>query len=171
MTVEGLPVAIVVAAMTGAVSIAALAINSWLSGHKERMNRQREIFSRAYIAVVAYEEFAYVVRRRRASVPEDERVRISTELRKIQEDISYYSAWLSTESQRVSDAYEALTPEMRISAGAEINKAWAVDPIETDVEMNMPDLGLGAMRPLKMAYLDEVATHLSNIPRRLRRAK
>ena len=57
----GIPVAIVVAAMMGAVSIATLALNAWLSGHRERKNRQRDVFSKAFAAAVAYEEFPFVV--------------------------------------------------------------------------------------------------------------
>ena len=171
MTVDGIPVAILAAALTGSVSIAALAINSAIGAHKNRVNRQREIFSRAFASVVAYEEFAYVVRRRRASAPEDERIRISTELRKVQEDISYYTAWLSTESQKVSEAYEGLVTEMRKLAGREIHDAWATDPIETDVEMNLPDLGIGELRLQKKVYLDEVSAHLSILPRRRQQVK
>lgn len=167
----GVPVAIIVAAITGAVSIAALAINAWLSGHRERQNRQRDVFSKAFAAAVAYEEFPFVVRRRRASLSEDERVRISTELSRVQADISYYSAWLSTESRRVSEAYETLIAKMREVVGQEIHNAWTAEPIESDTEMNMPDLGLGAIRPYKKAYLDEVARHLSVLPQWLRRGR
>ena len=142
----GVPVAIIVAAIMAAVSIATLAINAWLSGHRERKNRQRDVFSRAFMATVAYEEFPYAVRRRRTSVPEDERIRISTELGKIQQDISYYSVWLSTESRHVAEAYETLIAKMRKVAGQEIHNAWGAQPIESDTEMSMPDLGLGALR-------------------------
>lgn len=164
MSGGGVPVAIIVAAITGAVSIAALAINAWLSGHRERKNRQRDVFSKAFAAAVAYEEFPYVVRRRRASLPEDERVRISTELCRIQADISYYSAWLSTESHRVSKAYETLIARMRKVAGQEIHKAWAAEPIDSDTEMNIPDLGLSVLRQYEKAYLDAVDTHMSFWP-------
>ena len=108
----GIPVAIVVAAMMGAVSIATLALNAWLSGHRERKNRQRDVFSKAFAAAVAYEEFPFVVRRRRASLPEDKRIRISTELRKVQEDISYYTAWLSTESRQLAEVFDAVVPKV-----------------------------------------------------------
>ena len=170
MTSGGVLVAIIVASITAAASFAALAINAWLSGHRERQNRQRDVFSKAFIAAVAYEEFPYVVRRRRASAPEEERVRISTELRKVQEDISYYIAWLATESRQVAKAYETLIARMREVAGQEIHKAWIAEPIESDNEMNIADLGLGALRQDKKAYLDEVVRHMS--PRRwLRRGK
>ena len=83
---------IIIAAITGAASLAALSINAWLTGHRDRVSRRRELLSKAYSSAVAYKEFPYVVRRRKASSPEDERIRISTELRKVQEDIAFYSA-------------------------------------------------------------------------------
>lgn len=160
---------ILVAAITGVISLWALAINASLTGQRERGNRRREIFSKAFTAAVAYEEFPYVVRRRRTSAPEDERIRISTELRKVQEDISYYSAWLVTESRHVSVTYETLILKLREIAGGEIHNAWNQQPVGSDAEMNMPNLGLGALKPFKQAYLLEVADYLSLIPRWLRR--
>ncbi len=169
MSNTSLYIPIIVAAITGAGSLLALAINVGLTAYRERVNRRREMCSKAFAAAVAYEEFPYVVRRRRMSVAEDERVRISTELRKVQEDISYYSAWLFTESRQVSETYETLILKLREIAGREIHKAWNQQPVGSDAEMNMPDLGLGALKPFKQAYLREVANHLSPVPRSLRR--
>jgi hypothetical protein len=169
MSNMSLYIPIVGAAITAAASLLALAINAWLTAYRERANRRREMFSKAFAAAVAYEEFPYVVRRRRTSAPEDERIRISTELRKVQEDISYYSAWLFTESQAISEAYETLIRKLREIAGKEIHNAWNQRPAGSDAEMNMPDLGLSALKPFKQAYLREVADHLSPIPRWLRR--
>jgi hypothetical protein len=160
---------IIVAAITAAVSLLVLAISAWLTAYRDRVNRRREIFSKAFTAAIAYEEFPYVVRRRRTSAAEDERIRISTELRKVQEDISYYSAWLFTESRHVSEAYETLIHKLREIAGREIQNAWNQQPVSSDAEMNMPDLGLGALKPFKQAYLHEVADHLCPVPRWLRR--
>ena len=170
MTEGSLPTPIIVATVTGAVSLFAWVINAWLTGYRERVNRRRDVFSKAFTTAVAYEEFPYIVRRRRASNPEDERIRISTELRKVQEDISYHSAWLFTESRHVSDAYEVLVRKLREIAGGEIRKAWCTPHIDADTEMNMPDLGLAALKPFKQAYLVEVSDELSLIPRWLRRA-
>ena len=104
MADSDIPVPIIVAAITGAVSLLALSINAWLTGHRDRANRRRELLSKAFTSVIAYREFPYVVRRRRSSSPEDERIRISTELRKVQEDIAYYSSWLATESRHVGES-------------------------------------------------------------------
>jgi hypothetical protein len=169
MTEGSFPPTVVAAAITGAVSLSVLAVNSWLTGHRERVNRRRDVFAKAFTAAIAYEEFPYIVRRRRASNSEDERIRISSELRKVQEDISYYSAWLSTESRHVSHAYEALIHKLRETAGGEIRKSWCTPPIGEDTQMNMPDLGLASLKPFKQTYLVEVADELALVPRWLRR--
>jgi hypothetical protein len=158
-------VSLLVVVITGAISLLTLAINTWVTGRRERLNRRRDIFAKAFATAVAYEEFPYVVRRRRASDPEGERIRISTELRKVQEEIAYHSAWLSTESWHVSKAYDTLIRKVREVAGGEIRKAWCEPPIDSDAQMNMPDLGLGALQPFKQVYLLEVIAHLSRIPR------
>jgi hypothetical protein len=168
MSNVSLYVPIIVAAITGAVSLLALAINAVLTAYRERVNRRREMFSKAFAAAVAYEEFPYVVRRRRVSAPEDERIRISTELRKVQEDLSYYSTWLFTESRPISDAYEALILKLREIAGREIQNAWNQPPVGSDAEMNISGLGLNGLKPFKQVYLREVVDHLSPVPRWLR---
>ena len=86
-----------------------------------------------------------MVRRRRADSQEEERIRISTELRKVQQDIAYFSAWLSTESAHVSKAYGTLISELRKVVGREIAKAWNEPAVGNDSEMNMPDLDLGKL--------------------------
>jgi hypothetical protein len=161
---------IVAAAITGAVSVLLWAINAVVGGHRERLARQREEFAKAFATCVSYEEFPYVVRRRRTDVPQEERARISRELREVQEKLAYYSAWLATEASRVSAAYTRLVAKLREVAGGQIHEAWLAPPGEGDAGMNMPDLGLGALKPFKEAYLLEVADHLSVIPRSIRRA-
>lgn len=166
---SNIPISIIVAVITGAVSLAALAINAWLTGHRERANRRRELLSNAFSSAVGYKEFPYVVRRRRLSSPENERIRISTELRKVQEDIAYYSSWLTTESRHVSESYNKLVRKLHEIAGAEIRKAWTEPPVHTDDEMNMDDLGLGVLDQHEQEFLLETSDHLSMFPRWLRR--
>lgn len=156
------------AAIGGAISLLALALNAIISNWRDRIARQRQEFSKAFAACVAYEEFPYIVRRRRSDVPQDERVRISSELSIIQRELAYYSAWLATESTNVSIAYENLVAKLREIVGAKIHEAWGTPPIDSDSGMNMPDLGLSVLKPLKDAYLLEVAYHLSVVPRPIR---
>ncbi len=169
MSETGLPTAVTAAAIGGAVSLLALAINNIISGWRDRTARQRQEFSKALAACVAYEEFPYVVRRRKSNAPQDERIRISSELSIIQRELAYYSAWLAIESNYVSQAYEKLIAKLREIVGAKIREAWLTPPIDSDSGMNMPDLGLSTLKPFKEAYLLEVAYRLSGVPKPIRR--
>lgn len=161
MTETGIPSAVIAAIITGAVSLLALAINMIVTGMRNRNIRRREEFSKAFAACIAYEEFPYIVRRRKISNPEEERIRISTELSKIQRELAYHSAWLSLESKKVSKAYDLLICKLREIAGEKVREAWLSQPINSDTGMNMPDLGLSALKPFKEKYLQAVASHLS----------
>ncbi len=158
------PVPVIVAIIAGAVSLFTLATNTLVATARDQRNRRRETYASAFSAVTAYNEFPYVVRRRRggtAEVAADERVRISEDLRKVQEQLAYYEAWIKTESSDVATAYETLVAETRRIAGRQIHEAWKIAPISSDEAMNMPDLGLAALKPSEDAYLTAVARHLS----------
>lgn len=165
MNESAIPTGVTIAIIGGAVSLFALAINAIISGRRERIVRQRKEFAKALAACVAYEEFPYIVMRRRAEAPQDERVRISSELSIIQRELAYYSAWLAVESINVSKAYDNLVAKLRELAGTKIHEAWITPPIDSDHGMNMPDLGFSALKPLKEAYLLEVVHDLSLVPR------
>ena len=113
-----------------------------------------------------------MVRRRRASDPEGERIRISTELRAVQAELSYHCVWLMTESPQVGAAYDALIGELRRVVGSLVHEAWLSSPVDEDARMNIADVGpeIAKLRPLKDQYLLEVGDHLSLWPRWLRRA-
>ena len=102
----------------------------------------------------------YVVRRRRTSDPEGERIRISEELRGIQEDLTFYSAWTLTESGSVGRAYADLVRQTREIAGGAIRDAWNEPPVQRDEDMNMPDLGLAALAEARAKYLAAASRRL-----------
>ncbi len=159
-----IPVPVVVAIIAGAISLITLATNTLVAAVREQRNRRRETYASAFSAVTAYKEFPYVVRRRRGATPEiaaDERVRISEDLRRVQERLAYYGAWMRTESPAVAAAYEKLVADTRRIAGDEIHDAWMTTPASTDEQMNMPNLGLSELKPSEDAYLAAVARHLS----------
>jgi len=67
------------------------AINVWMARRKSREEeraRVRDTFAAAFAAYTAYREFPYAIRRRRADIPEEERVRLSESLRTIQERLT-----------------------------------------------------------------------------------
>lgn len=169
MTGSELALAVAAGALSGA---GASMLTLVYSSAQERRDRHREHFSRALQTVSQYEEFPYVVRRRRATDPEGERIRISTELRAVQAELSYHSTWLITESPEVGVAYDVLVGELRRIVGGLIHQAWESQPVADDAGMNIPDVGVevAKLMPLKEQYLLEVGDHLSLWPRWLRRA-
>lgn len=164
-----LPWPVVGAAITSTVAISLFVITNWWSGERERLTRSREVFSKAYATVQEYKEFPYVIRRRRTSTPEEERIRISTELRRVQSDLAFFSAWLMTESPHVHRRFSELLEKVRSVAGVAMHEAWLNPGVESDSDMNMPDMGLPTLISYESSYLQEVVDHLSLWPRWLRR--
>jgi hypothetical protein len=161
------PVEVTVALIGGTVSIIVFALTALVASVKDRDNRRRDAYASAFQVIAAYKEFPYVVRRRRSGDPSteaDERARISEELRKVQADLSYYGAWMDTESSRVTSTYRALVAEVRRVAGQQIHDAWAEAPISEDNGMNMPDLGLSQLDQSERACLAAASDHLSFVP-------
>jgi hypothetical protein len=156
-----------VALIGGTVSIAVFALTALVTSVKDRDSRRRDTYARAFEVITAYKEFPYVVRRRRGgdvSISADERVRISEDLRKVQADLSYFSAWIGTESPQVAVAYRALVAQTRRVAGQQIHDAWSEAPIDNDGGMNMPDLGLSQLDGWERAFLAAASNHLSVVP-------
>jgi hypothetical protein len=168
MNESGLSPVIIVAIISGIVSILALTLNAIINSRKEQNTRQRQEFSKAFSACVAYEEFVYIVRRRRSDTPQEERTRISSELSNIQRELGYYSAWLAIESADVCKAYERLLTKLREVAGTQIREGWLSSPVLSDNDMNISDLGMEALKPYKEEYLRKVSEYLSYIPKPLR---
>lgn len=162
---------IVVAAVLSGAFLAALTaagINIWLARRKSReeeRNRLRIAFAQAFAAYTAYKEFPYAIRRRRADVPDEERVRLSEALREIQSDLAYHIAWTAAESETVGRAYGNLVRQLRATAGDAMHQAWAADPISTDTAMNIPSalVDLSALTPYESAYMTAVRDHLRRL--------
>ena len=159
----------IAAAITAAASILLLVLTYCWNGHRERLARRRKLFSKAYAVVQDYKEFPYVIRRRRTGEPEEERIRISAELRRVQSILSFYSAWLMTESPHVHRSFSELLGQLHRVAGKAMHEAWLEPAVKDDSNMNMPDIGLSALTRYELAYLEEVVDHLSLRPRWLRR--
>ena len=160
--------------VAGAVIIASgsfivFVLTNWWNGERERLSRSREAFAKAYAAVQEYKEFPFVIMRRRSDVPEEERVRISSELCRVQAALAFYSAWLMTESRHVNRSFEELLGQVRRVAGKAMHEAWLQPAPEDDSNMNLPKLDMSSLASYESAYLQEVVDYLSLWPRGLRR--
>lgn len=152
----------VVAAVIGAVA------NAYLVRRRSRedeRDRVRTMCAEALAAVTAYKEFPYAIRRRRRDEPSAERARLSDEMRHIQERLSYYSAWMKSESRDLSDAYETLLSELRSAAGRACHDAWLGRPADTDQDMNVAPgvVDLSSLTAHEDAYIAAVRKHLQEI--------
>lgn len=162
---------ILVTAILSGTFLAALitaAINLWLvrrRSREEERNRLRNSFAEAFAAYGAYKEFPYAIRRRRADVPAEERIRLSEALREIQASLVYHLAWTMAESETVGQAYTNLVHQVRTTAGAAMHEAWKAPPTDSDNTMNIPPsiIDLSSLAPHEAAYMDAVRAHLTKL--------
>lgn len=105
---------------------------------EETRERLRAMFAEAFAAYAAYREYPYVIRRRSADHPADERIRISELIRATQERISYYLAATAAESDAVGAAYKNLIDRTRQVAGTAMKDAWQAPTITEDREVVIP---------------------------------
>lgn len=149
--------AIVAALVAAAVSLTTL----WWNARKSRLDRQRQLFADAFYPCIAYREFVYVIRRRRADDVSSERQRITGELSEIQKKLSYYKAILRVEAPAVSDRYDALVAETKRIAGPQISKAWDDPPAADDRDVHVEGIDFSSLKPFEDAYLRSVSDHFA----------
>ncbi|WCO67957.1 hypothetical protein PO878_04370 [Iamia majanohamensis] len=152
--------AVVAAVIAGVVALVTLIVN----GRRARADRQRQLFAAAFGDLSSYCEYPYIVRRRRHDEPEQERLRITTELSEVQQKLNHNRAVLRVEAPRVARAYETLVTETRRIAGASIHAGWDLTPINTDSGVHVTDVDLTDIKPFEDAYLTAVADHLALMP-------
>jgi hypothetical protein len=134
----------------------------WANGVRVERARLQKLYADAYAAVVSYQEFPFMIRRRRAPLPgqqqiaNDERIRIADALQAVQQQLSNYTAQISTESIDVSTKYEALVEKTRLIAGTYMHKAWEGPPLDNDAGMNISDIDHGQLKQPQDEYLTAI---------------
>jgi len=152
--------AVIAAVIAGMVATVTLMVN----GRRARADRQRQLFGAAFADITCYCEFPYIVRRRRHDAPEEERVRISTQLSEVQRKLNHNRAVLRVEAPRVARSYGKLVDTTRLVAGAAIREGWNLAPITADTAVHVTDVDLSTIAPFEDAYLEAVADHLALSP-------
>lgn len=152
-------------AVIGAVVAAIVAaITLIVNGRRARRDRHRELFAAAFADIGHYCEFPYIVRRRRHDVPEEERLRISTELSEVQRKLNHNRAVLQVEAPRVAEAYARLVAATRDVAGGAIRDGWNLAPVTSDAGVHVTDVDLMPIKSYEDAYLTAAADHLALAP-------
>jgi hypothetical protein len=138
------------------------AVGIWINGLRGDRTHRRELYARGLAATLAYREFPYAIRRRRADVHGEERVRLSEALREVQQELAYCESWLRTErSDRVAAEYRALVVQTREIAGGYMHEAWISPPLEADEGMNIPDIDYSPLEAFERAFLAAARDDLS----------
>ena len=79
----------------------------WWNSRQARLDRQRELFGQGFAAVVAYQEFSYIVQRRDGS--DETRTAISRDLSEVQAELHRYEAMIRVEAPKVADKFSELS--------------------------------------------------------------
>jgi hypothetical protein len=139
----------------------------YVSTSRATRDRRRELYSEAYRAAMSWVEMVYRVRRRSTSIQDD----LVKHLHQIQEDISYYEGWLSTEAPELGQSYSVFVSTIRTTVRPLLRQAWshrARPPWKgTPVGEIEPNIAAA-----KDAYLRDVREHLSSwwwVRRRVKR--
>jgi hypothetical protein len=138
----------------------------WANGVRSERARMQALYADAYAAVVSYQEFPFIIRRRRAPLPghegiaNDERIRISDALQAVQEKLSNYTAQIRSESAEVSAKYDALVHKTRLIAGTYMREAWKAPALDNDAGMNISDIDYDELKQLQAEYLVAMKANL-----------
>jgi hypothetical protein len=149
--------------LTAAVGLLTLAVNQI----RARKDRQRELFADAFATVTEYREYPFIVRRRDQSGSDKQA--ITSSLSAVQARLNQHAARLRVEAPRVGRAYAHLVRETRRVAGAEITRAWDLDPLPADGPMHVRDVDLRELDAVDDIFLREVGDHLAVLPSLARR--
>lgn len=162
---------LVPAAIALVTTLLTTAAGWWWSARQKRRAEEATLLADAYAAVLAYREFAFSVRRRDANKPEEERVRLSEQMKQVQERLDHHLGWMqaSLRTRTVAGEYTALVGETRKTVGKAIRDAWNEPAVATDADMNMPHIAsdLVPLQPATEAFLVAVRRHRFPITSRL----
>jgi hypothetical protein len=149
----------IIPVIVGAVTAFGGLATWFVNGLRAERTRLQTLYADAFSAVVSYHEFPYMIRRRRAPTPGheeiagEERLRISEALHSVQESLSNYRAQISTESRKVSVAYDTLVHQTRLTAGGYMKYAWNAPALDNDTGMNILDIDYSGLRDYEVEYL------------------
>lgn len=148
---------VVASVVSGVIAL----LTFWATAVRQERSRRQQLYADALAALVAYREFAYVIRRRRAAPPGqeqiagEERVRISEALRGVQKDLAYFTSWIKAEpTSDVATKYDELVSQTRRIAGGYMRDAWNAEPLGDDGGMNIPDIDYTPLADYEQAYLE-----------------
>jgi len=148
--------AIAIPAATAIVVACLSALAAYFAGKRER---RRGLYSEAVKAAVAWREMLYRVRRREKA---QERALIN-QSHDIQEQQTYFRAWVGSESKYMQRSYDILVAEIKKATDELISDAWD-DPVRPVPGNSAPDDEHPDIGACVDSFLRDVRSHLSPWP-------
>lgn len=132
------------------------ALAAYLASKRER---RRALYSEATKAAVAWGEMLYRVRRRRV----DQEWELVSLFHEVQAQITYYDAWVGSESVYIKRSYDRLVREIKFASRDLIRSAWDAEPAarpgNAPLDEVNPDVSMHVDR-----FLRDVRSQLSPWP-------
>ncbi|KJF18047.1 hypothetical protein [Acidithrix ferrooxidans] len=144
-------------ALIGTATTVVVAILSALIAYMvAKRERRRTLYSEAIQAIVAWKEMLYRVRRRSGNQVYD----LVAAFHDLQDKLSYYEAWIGSESKYMSRSYKRLVKAVKSKTDFLIRDAWK-ESIRDPAEYSLPSDDHPDLAPNVEAFLNDVRSHLS----------
>lgn len=117
--------AAIITAVAGPVIV--LVLRAVVLALTDKVDRQRDLYSKAFRAALAWKEMLYRVRRR---TPGSERDLIER-FHELQEEIDYFEGWTASEGRSIGRSYCRLVREIKRQTQPLIREAWSNSPRPT----------------------------------------
>lgn len=115
----------IITAVAGPVIV--LVLRAVVLALTDKVDRQRDLYSKAFRAALAWKEMLYRVRRR---TPGSERDLIER-FHELQEEIDYFEGWTASEGRSIGRSYCRLVREIKRQTQPLIREAWSNSPRPT----------------------------------------
>lgn len=151
--------AIITTSITAGVTLI-VAILSLLAAHaSSQRERRRGLYSEAVRAAVSWKEMLYRVRRRQEGDVRD----LIKKFHDQQDQLTYYQAWIGSESRAVKQSYDRLVREVKARTEPLVTAAWDEEIREAPGNAR-PDDQHPDLSDLVDNFLADVRSHLSPWP-------
>jgi hypothetical protein len=148
IAIVGVAASIVVAIISG--------LTAYLAAKREG---RRQLYGEAVQAIVTWREMVYRVRRRDANQDRE----LIGAFHDLQSRLSYYEAWMGSESKYTTRSYCRLVKEVKTECEPLIQEAWK-SPVRSSPAVDVPTDRHPNIHSAVDNFLKDVRSHLSPLP-------
>jgi hypothetical protein len=135
---------VVAVTILGSTVLATL-VTTIVAGFRSSSSARRDSYAAAVEAVVAWFEFPYRVRRRTSDTP-DTLGALACVGHDLQQRLAGRLAWVATENDVVSEAFDSVLANVRARVGDSVVEAWNTPAVSAASGMNISPFGPGDLQ-------------------------